>query len=283
MTTVAIPSGRPVPAPLSRCHPSQDCPRPQKDEPRTARDRDLVTDVMATRTRRAVMPALALLAACTGHFDGADPPGPDRPGGATGMVGGSGGSAGAAGKGGAPAAAACQPMADPGPTPLFRLSTLQYRNTVRDSAGLERRRGGGRRGEGAAGRRPDDSTVGLPGPWTNRISADPRGPARFRVATAAADAITGRPERAVRLRGRLRLAAPLARQVPWTTSWPASAAGPCAGQLTADELAGLPGPERRPAPAPREVDPRGDRAAHGSPPPSLNPHSSWKGRRWAGS
>ena len=57
----------------------------------------------------------------------------------TGSVGPSGSSAGAGGgpvtgggSGGSASFGSCQPTADPGVTPLTKLSTLQYRNTVRD-------------------------------------------------------------------------------------------------------------------------------------------------------
>src|SRR3989442_365024 len=82
--------------------------------------------------------ALLLVAACTGKFDGSEPF-PEGSGSGGAMVAGGGGTGGGAGgtrmggAGGAgPAAPVCQATADPGPTPLFRLSTLQYRNTVRD-------------------------------------------------------------------------------------------------------------------------------------------------------
>jgi Protein of unknown function (DUF1588)/Protein of unknown function (DUF1592)/Protein of unknown function (DUF1585)/Protein of unknown function (DUF1595) len=197
---------------------------------------DFVTDVMTTRTQRAGAAALALLAACTGRFDGDAQPGPDRPGGATG--GGSSGSmgaGGAAGRGGAPAATTCQAMADPGPTPLFRLSTLQYRNTVRDLlAGSGVGMVTDELSEPLAAI-PDDSTVGFRG-MDNRVSADHVGGA-FRVATAAADAITGRPERLSAFAGACALAAPLAPKCldDFLASFGRRA---LRRPLTADELAG---------------------------------------------
>jgi hypothetical protein len=156
-------------------------------------------------------PALALLLGCTGRFTEAE----GQPPGAGGhpMAGGAGGGSGGAGpvtagSGGGATAPTCQPMADPGPTPLFRLSTWQYRNTVRDLLA----------GSGVAAVSdelkevlaaiPEDSTVSFRG-MDNRLSAD-QVAGTFQVATAAADAITARPERLAAFAGACAMAAPLA-------------------------------------------------------------------------
>src|SRR5262245_22984107 len=61
--------------------------------------------------------------ACTGSVG--------SPGSST-AAGGRGGPGAMTGSGGATSFGSCQPAADPGVTPLTKLSTLQYRNTVRD-------------------------------------------------------------------------------------------------------------------------------------------------------
>lgn len=166
---------------------------------------------MGSATHRAA--ALLLVAACTGRFEGSphDPGSggmvvPGAGGGPAGSAGGSSSPGGAGGSG--PAKPVCQATADPGPTPLFRLSTLQYRNTVRDLLAAS--------GVGMVadelkeplGAIPDDSTVSFRG-LDNRITAD-HVAGTFRVATAAADAITSRPERLSAFAGPCALTAPLA-------------------------------------------------------------------------
>jgi hypothetical protein len=171
---------------------------------------------MATRTQ-SVSAALGvlLLTACTGRFDGSSNAVPEGSGGtmagngAPAAGGGAaGGRGGAGGAGGVTAMPVCQATADPGPTPLFRLSTVQYRNTVRDLLAMS----------GVAvvtdelkeplAAIPEDSTVSFRG-MDNRISADHVAGA-FQVATAAADAITGRPERLAAFAGACAMTAPLA-------------------------------------------------------------------------
>jgi hypothetical protein len=192
---------------------------------------------MGSATHRAA--ALLLVAACTGRFEGGthDPgsggmvmAGPG--GGPAGAAGGAGGPGGPGGSG--PARPVCQATADPGATPLFRLSTLQYRNTVRDLLAAS--------GVGMVadelkeplGAIPDDSTVAFRG-MDNRITADHLA-GFFRVATTAADAITGRPERLSAFAGACALTAPLPARCldDFLTSFGRRA---LRRPLTADELA----------------------------------------------
>jgi hypothetical protein len=162
---------------------------------------------MTTRMQRTGVAPLVLLAACTGHFEGGDQASTGGTAGPRGGSAGTSGASGAIGTGGAPAAPVCQATADPGPTPLFRLSTLQYRNTVRDLLAMSGVAAVADELKEPLGAIPDDSTVSFRG-LDNRISADHVAGA-FRVATSAADAITGRPERLAAFAGACATAAPL--------------------------------------------------------------------------
>jgi hypothetical protein len=129
-----------------------------------------------------------MMAACTGQV--IDPPTLGDPGAPP-----SGAPPGASPSPGGPAAApaSCKATADPGPTPIFKLSTLQYRNTVRDLMAAS--------GVGMVADEvkaplaaiPDDSTARFRG-MDNRVFAD-HVQGEFDVASAVGDAITGRPER----------------------------------------------------------------------------------------
>jgi hypothetical protein len=169
---------------------------------------------------------LGMAVGCTGRVAG----GSNSPGGAGVGTGGSsasatagrgggstGGSAGATagtpgtGGTGAPmppsgAPVACQP-GEPGPTPLQRLTTRQYRNTVRDLLAAS--------GVGTVADEvrdllaaiPEDSAGRFRG-LDNRVSAE-HVTGTFKVAGAVADAITGRPERLAAVAGACAASQPL--------------------------------------------------------------------------
>lgn len=126
------------------------------------------------------------------------------------------GGTGEPGASGAPATPVASPQAfgtcpdsgaEPGPTPLMKLSTLQYRNTVRDllrASGLEAVAGGLTTRLAAV---PDDSSVAFRG-LDKRISSDHL-KAYFDVATAVAEAATESDARLGALAGSCATTTPL--------------------------------------------------------------------------
>src|SRR5205814_8817816 len=116
-----------------------------------------------------------------------------------------------------------------------RLSTLQYRNTVRDLLAMSGVAMVADEVREPLAAIPDDSTVSFRG-MDNRVSSDHVAGA-FRVATTAAAAITTRPERLSAFAGACALAAPLAPKCldDFLASFGRRA---LRRPLTADELAG---------------------------------------------
>jgi hypothetical protein len=155
---------------------------------------------------------MAILTGCTGQVLDANPTGgSDPPPGDPGAPGSSGGGStpGATPGGpGAPAAPAmCKSTADPGPTPIFKLSTLQYRNTVKDLLAASGVAMVADEVKAVLASIPEDSTVTFRG-MDNRVFAD-HVQGEFNVASAVADAITGRPERLAAVAGPCAMAQPL--------------------------------------------------------------------------
>jgi hypothetical protein len=163
-----------------------------------------------------VLPLL-LLAGCQGEIGGrGSGSGSGGPGAGNGAGGGAanGGLGGAAGNPSLPPGTvgpgsfgACQQNADPGPSPLVKLSTLQYRNTVNDLLAAS--------GLGAMVAEvtpilasvPDDSPIDFRG-LDRRVSSD-HVQAYFNVAVAVGDAVSARPERLTALAGSCAATAPL--------------------------------------------------------------------------
>jgi hypothetical protein len=166
------------------------------------------------RPLRCAVVALALgtLTGCAGQIlpPDNDPPGPGTGSdpGATGGPPAAGGSAPSA-PGGSPAApATCKMDADPGPTPVFKLSTVQYRNTVRDLMAASGVAAVADEIKPLLSAVPDDSTATFRG-MDNRVLTD-HVQGAFNVATGVADAISGRPERLAAVAGPCAMTAPLA-------------------------------------------------------------------------
>jgi hypothetical protein len=107
----------------------------------------------------------------------------------------------------ATAAATCKATADPGATPIFKLSTLQYRNTVRDLLAASGVAMVADEVKASLAAIPDDSTARFRG-MDNRVFAD-HVQGEFDVATAVGDAITARPERLSAVAGPCAVAQPL--------------------------------------------------------------------------
>lgn len=158
-----------------------------------------------------------LAAACTGEMGGADD-GDDGPGAGAGGSAGSGGRGGTSGSGGmtplpmggsggTTAAPVCKADADPGVSPLMRLTAVQYRNTVRDL--LEASGAGAAAPEiaGALAAIPPDVDPMFPG-LDSGISADHIANF-FRVAQLTADAITSKPDRLMAVVGACAAQTPL--------------------------------------------------------------------------
>jgi hypothetical protein len=158
---------------------------------------------------------------CTGaSVDGGDEPGdpsmpgdPKRPGsgnaGSAGTAGstqpGMGGSAVTPGSGGAgpsvpiPPPKACDPKLDPGLSPLMRLSTVQYRNTVRDLLGQSGVAMVADELKDALGAIPSDVDTNFAALASN-VTAD-HVSAYFKVASGAAEAISSKPDRLMAVAG----------------------------------------------------------------------------------
>ena len=122
---------------------------------------------------------------------------------------GPGGTTGAGGTGSQNPDLTCAPGADPGMTPLLRLSALQYRNTVKDLLAMS--------GVAAAAADvttqlaavPDDSSASFDG-LDNRISINHM-TAFFDVASNLGDALTSAPDRLAAIGGACASTAPLAQ------------------------------------------------------------------------
>jgi len=181
----------------------------------------------STRNHRAgmVIGLLGLgLASCQGKISGAgasgtgstmgaggDAPGAPGTGGNAGgaVIPGSGGAGGANpdGTGGMPSFGTCNPGAEPGVTPLQRLSALQYRNTVRD---LLKASGLATLAEDVKpmlSTIPDDSTPSFRGLDARVSAAHVEG--AYNVAAAIGNAIEATPARLTALAGACATATPL--------------------------------------------------------------------------
>src|SRR4051794_27278011 len=137
----------------------------------------------------------------TGTGTGSDP-------GASGSPPAGGGSGPSAPGGSSAAPATCKMDADPGPTPVFKLSTVQYRNTVRDLMAASGVAPVADEIKALLSAVPEDSTATFRG-MDNRVLTD-HVQGAFNVATGVADAISGRPERLAAVAGPCAMTAPLA-------------------------------------------------------------------------
>jgi len=167
--------------------------------------------------------AAMLIGACSGELGSGGQPGPSTggPGGKPAGTGGAGvGTPGDPTKPGAPgtvtppgtpvvppATAACKMGADPGPSPLFKLSTVQYRNTVKDLLAQSGIATVVDEVKGFLSSVPEDSTPAFRG-MDNRISLDHL-QGYFNVAVGVGDAVAGRPERLIAAAGMCATAATL--------------------------------------------------------------------------
>jgi hypothetical protein len=163
----------------------------------------------ARRWRAVLLGSAALCASCVGSVGtiGGGKHGAGG-GGPIGGVGGGGGQGPVVGAGGMPFGA-CQQTADPGVTPLTKLSTVQYRNTVRDllaSSGLASL--ADEIAPALAGL-PDDTTESTFRGLDARISSD-HIQSYFNVATAIGNAVEASASRLTAVAGACASASPLA-------------------------------------------------------------------------
>jgi hypothetical protein len=166
----------------------------------------LITLTLTTGCTGQVLDPEAPAPGSTGSDPGGNSPGgsPAGPGAATPSAPGA-----PSGPAATPAApSVCKPAADPGPTPIFKLSTVQYRNTVRDLLAASGVAAAADEVRPALAAIPDDSTATFRG-MDNRVFAD-HVQGEFNVASAVADALTTRPERLTAVAGPCALVPPLA-------------------------------------------------------------------------
>lgn len=158
-------------------------------------------------------------AACAGSVagdKGDDKGGPSSPMGAGGTNGGGGGAkggpsapsnTGGTGPSATGPAILCKAGADPGPTPMLKLSTLQYRNTVRDLLNASGLQAVNTEVKDLLAAIPDDSTLDFRG-LDNRISLT-HVLGYFNVAAAIAESVSSTPARLTAVAGACATQTPL--------------------------------------------------------------------------